>query len=466
MVLPEKLVFVDIETTGSRVTYDRIIEIGILRVENNQLVDTYQTLINPEVYLSPFIENMTGIRNEKLEQSPTFSEVKSEILDRLSDCVFVAHNVRFDYGFLKNEFKRYDTTYTSKHFCTAKLSKQLFPKFKRHNLDALISRFGFTCQTRHRAFDDAQVLWHFYQTLLQTIDAKVLHNAVDLALKKPSLPTVLSADVFDNLPESPGVYIFYGENDMPLYIGKSINIKERVLSHFSNDYESSREMSICSQTTRIETMVTAGELGALFKESSLIKSMQPLYNRRLRLTQSIVLLTQEITQEGYQSVKIQETKSIMADMLDQILGIFRSKRQAKQHLELLVKNYQLCNKFMSLEKTNSSCFSHKLGICNGACLGKEASIRYNMRFVQAFHRNKIQPWPYKGPILIKETNPQENIGEGFVVDKWCLLGSLSYEYNNPSDVLSREPQFDYDTYMILNRALRSEKLKHSISLLN
>ncbi len=270
MSLPSKLVFVDIETTGSRVTYDRIIEIGILRMEYGELVDTYQTLLNPELYLSPFIENLTGISKNELEQAPTFNDVKDVILEKLSDCIFVAHNVKFDYGFLRNEFQRHNLLYSSKYFCTAKLSRLLFPHHRRHNLDAIIERFGFTCTNRHRAFDDARVLWDFYQTIQKEYNADTLSKTFSILLKKPSLPAGISEDDINNLPDSPGVYIFYDAQNTPLYVGKSINIKERVLSHFTSDHTSTKEMSLCSQVERIETLTTSCELGALLNESYLI----------------------------------------------------------------------------------------------------------------------------------------------------------------------------------------------------
>src|SRR5437867_5621 len=138
-MLPKKLAFVDIETTGTRVSRDRIIEIGILRVEENKLVATYKTLINPQTYISPFIEQMTGISKEALENAPIFSDVKEKILDILDDCVFVAHNARFDYGFLKTEYKHLGISFSPKQFCTVKLSRLLYPKYKQHNLDSLIN---------------------------------------------------------------------------------------------------------------------------------------------------------------------------------------------------------------------------------------------------------------------------------------------------------------------------------------
>ena len=133
-MLPTKLAFIDVETTGTRASYDRIIEIGILRIEDNKLVKTFKSLINPQSYLPKEITMLTGITQQDIENAPTFRSIKDEIFETLKDCTFVAHNVRFDYAFLKHEFLREHITYSSKHFCTVRLSRILFPQWQRHNL--------------------------------------------------------------------------------------------------------------------------------------------------------------------------------------------------------------------------------------------------------------------------------------------------------------------------------------------
>ncbi|PIZ64583.1 hypothetical protein CO051_01130 [Candidatus Roizmanbacteria bacterium CG_4_9_14_0_2_um_filter_39_13] len=137
--------FVDIETTGTSTRHDRIIEIGILRVENDKIVKKYNQLINPETHVSPFITQITGIIPDDLEDAPTFEIVKDEVYELLRDSIFVAHNVRFDHGFLKNEFKRFDMQFSMKQLCTVRLSRTLFPEHRHHNLDAIIERFNITC---------------------------------------------------------------------------------------------------------------------------------------------------------------------------------------------------------------------------------------------------------------------------------------------------------------------------------
>lgn len=462
----DTLAFVDIETSGSSTTHDRIIEIGILRVENNKLVKTYEKLINPLKTISPFIEEMTGIRAKDLEHAPTFEDVKEEILELLDSCIFVAHNVRFDYGFLKNEFRRYGIAFSPKHFCTVKLSRALYPEHQKHNLDALMERFNLSCERRHRAFDDAKVLWDFYQIIHKQLPQQQVKEALQIILKRPSLPTHLPPDTIDELPENPGVYIFYGENDIPLYIGKSINIRDRVTSHFVNDHTSTKEMNISQQLQRIETISTAGELGALLKEATLVKELQPLYNRHLRKAQNCIIARKIQTKEGYDSIKLEETSDIHKEDLHDIVSIFRTKQQAKERLANIGNKYALCEKILGLEKGKGACFGYKIEQCHGACIGEELPIKYNLRFAEAFYHSKIKSWPFSGPIRIEEHDEFEGRKESFIFDQWCLVSEDTREENWEDNNNSPEGiSFDYDTYKILVRYIFNEKNQKNIKIL-
>lgn len=464
-MLPQKLVFIDTETTGLSVSHDRIIEIGIVRVENGRIVAEYQSLINPQTYLSPFITSITHITDADLASAPTFYEIRKDIYALLEGAVFVAHNVRFDYGFLKNEFKRTDMQFSAKHFCTAKLSRELFPHHRHHNLDSIIERFGLTFERRHRAFDDAKILWDFYQKLLQTVDLQTLEKSIMRGLRRPSLPLKMSEDLLDSLPESPGVYIFYGENHVPLYVGKSINIKERVLSHFASDHAIAKEMHLSRQVENIEAIQTAGELGALLRESQLIKQLQPLYNRKLRSSRRLIVLKRRLNKSGYEEHFLEELLTISPDETEDIVGVFRSKKQAKDFLYTLVKEYSLCEKLIGLEKTASGCFAYRLGNCKGACMDSENPLVYNARCIIAFSKNKIKPWPFPGPILLSEKEDATKTEDAFYIDKWCLLGKQTIKDGQADFFEDKDYRFDMDTYKILVQFLKKEYKQYSIRLI-
>lgn len=448
-MLPDNLTIVDTETTGASAPFDRIIEIGILRIEKGEVVKEFSSLLNPGGLISPFIENLTGISNAELENAPTFYEILPDIEPLFEGSVFVAHNARFDYAFIKNEYKRCNKSFQAKQLCTVKLSRALFPRYRHHDLSSLIDRFGLSVEKRHRAFDDAKAVWDFLTVIQGHVDPHEITKKVQTVMKKPSLPPGLSESDIDSLPDTSGVYIFYGDGNVPLYIGKSVNIRDRVQSHFSQDHASVTEMTIAQQVKRIEVIRTAGELGALFKESTLIKSMQPLYNRMLRQKRKLLILRKIPTDVGYSSVEIQEVDTIPHDDFGNVLGVFKSRKQIKTILNGISQKYGLCQKYLLLEKPKKGCFGYHLGWCKGACIGKEKPLQYEMRFISAFSEYKIKQWPFEGPILIKEGNDEHS--EGFVIDKWCLLGSVTSDIE---DLSFREYEFDYDTYKILLQFLK------------
>jgi DNA polymerase III subunit epsilon len=458
----EKLAFVDIETTGGSLYGDRIVEIAVLRVENFKVVKKFQTLINPQRYLPPSIVDITGIDPSELDKSPTFEDIAPQLLEILEGCKFVAHNVRFDYSFIKNELKRLGINFSQKHFCTVKLSRRLFPEHKHHNLDVVIERCGFKIKRRHRAFDDAEVLYKFYKLAKKQFGEEALLQAVADISKQPSLPVHLASNIPGALPKKPGVYIFYGPDQMPLYVGKSINIRQRVLSHFQNDHSSSSEMKIAQQIASIETIQTAGELGALLKESDLVKSLQPLYNRKLRKSRALMVLKRS-EQNSFASVNLELAHEIHPEEIETIFGTFKSKRQAENTLMAIADENQLCRKLLGVEKTTRHCFGYSLGKCRGACIGEESPSLYNLRFEMAFAKMKLVRWPFQNPIVIREDGSSNDSGDGFVIDKWCYIGKVEYNSEGREVIARPEVKFDLDIYKIIRSFIHSPKNMSKIS---
>lgn len=462
-MLPNQFAFVDIETTGGSVTHDRIIELGLLRVENGVVTDTYETLINPQTYVSPFIEDMTGIHQEELVSAPLFEEVKDTFLRLMEGCVFVAHNVRFDYSFIKNELRRLGISFSPHHLCTVKLSRYLYPQHKRHNLSSIIERHNLQCSRRHRAFDDAKAIFDFYTLSKKAIPEKKFTQAITAILKRPSLPIGLSEDQVESLPDSPGVYIFYSEEKIPLYVGKSINIRDRVLSHFSGDHLSTKEMNMCQQVRSIESVNSGGELSALVRESMMIKQLQPLYNRMLRLHKKMVLAV-ETTVDEYKAVIFKTVSQIDEADKEHVVGVFRSLKQAKESFEELAKKHSLCKKLLHIEKTRNGCFGYKLGWCKGACMGKESALQYNMRHTIAFSALKIKKWPFPGPILIREENEQAGLTESFLIDRWTIQKILRNDQENTETMV--DTSFNLDVYKILSRYVFDAKHQKNIHVVS
>jgi DNA polymerase-3 subunit epsilon len=261
------------------------------------------------------------------------------------------------------------------------------------------------------------------------------------------------------------VYIFYGEKGMPLYIGKSKNIKNRVLSHFSADIHSPTEMRISQQIESIETVQTVGELGALFLESQMIKKMLPLYNKKSRIKRELIGIKSKINEQGYQEVYLQPITTILPHEAKTFLGFSRSRKQAKALLADLAKQYGLCEKLLGLEKTAKACFAYRLKRCGGACVDEEKPLLYNMKCSNAFAATKILTWPFSNPILIEE---QEfaNSKEYFLVDQWCYLGSIRVDNEGiKKSSLVDTSVFDLDVYQILKQYLKDSQNYKKVRLL-
>jgi len=454
------IAFVDLETTGTTSTGDRITEIGIVRVADGEFVDEWSTLVNPERSISEDIRVLTGITNEMVREAPTFGELRREVFERLEGHMFVAHNARFDYGFLRNEFRRAEMKYTADVLCTVRLSRRLYPEAVGHSLDSVIARHGlqdvFTAEGtprtgRHSALGDARAIWRFVQMLYRERDANEIETAVRRLLKIPSLPPQLAPDALENLPEGPGVYRFYGVNDLPIYIGKSVNVRDRVRSHFSSDYRSANDVRISSEIRRIEVEETAGELGALLKEARLVKELLPLHNHRLRRKMNAVFLRLPDLRSAPEIVANKDIDwAARGEGAETLFGPFATKQHVKQMLENLAAGQGLCWRILGWEKRGGPCFARQVRKCRGACIGEETPEAHNVRLATALAPYRLPDWPFEGRILVREANPGTGIQEGHVFERWSHLGTARSEEDLMELAEARvEIDFDPDVYRIL-----------------
>lgn len=450
----QPLAFVDLETTGGSATKDRITEIGIVLVDDDG-VREWSQLVYPQMRIPLFIEQMTGISNAMVEFSPTFDQVAKKLHTLLQGRLFIAHNARFDYGFLKNEFKRVGLLFNPQVLCTVKLSRALYPQFHRHNLDSLIERHQLKAKERHRALADAQLIHQFWQHAHLQFSADAIEATVKNLVQRSSLPSQLDPNLVHELPEGPGVYLFYGENDLPLYIGKSVNIRQRVLSHFAADHRHNKEMSLSQQTKRIDWIETGGELGALLTEAKLIKQMTPVHNQRLRRKNALC---------AWQLAQIQDQllpRLTWANELDfgaqdNLYGLYSNQRDAQKALRNLAEQHHLCLGVLGLEKIGSGkpCFAHQLKRCRGACVGQESGLDHATRLLIAMSKLKLTSWPYPGAIGIRE---EEDL---HIIDHWCYLGTAHSDEEIQELLEQGRPAFDRDTYMTLVKALKKTQVVH------
>lgn len=457
-MLNRPIACIDVETTGTSPQHDRITEIGVVEIDPDGSVREWSTLLNPETRIPPFIEKLTGISNAMVADAPHFVEIADELQQRLAGRIFVAHNVRFDHAFIKNEFKRIERDFRTDTLCTVRLSRRLYPQYFKHNLDSLIQRLGLTMDDRHRALADARVLAAFLRRLPQELEAETINAAIRHVMAKPALPTHLPENLIDDIPDGPGVYLLFGDNDMPLYIGKSTRLRMRVLSHFSDDHRNTKELRIAQQTKRVEWRETAGELGALLLEARLVKEMQPLHNQRLRREEDLCAWQLVATPADGHRLTLRHASEDDFARGEPLYGMYTSERKAIQTLRELATAHRLCLVQLGLEKPargkSAPCFAHQLQRCHGVCIGKEDPRQHDSRLMTALSRLRLQSWPYAGPVAIHEQ--YGSLQEWHVIDDWRHLGTTQEE-SELAAILesSRQNMFDPDTYKILAKRINA-----------
>jgi DNA polymerase-3 subunit epsilon len=482
LVLPRDLVFVDLETTGGNAAFHRITEVGIVRMQDDRVVEEWSSLVNPECRIPAYIEAFTGITNEMVAGAPRFSELAALVFEKLrspnpnpESPIFVAHNARFDYSFLRTEFRRLDVHFSAKVLCTVKLSRRLFPEYHRHSLDAVMERHRLTCAARHRALGDARVLGDFWSKLRSEISEEALAAAAQIVIGTNRLPAHLPAGLADELPEGPGVYRLFGEGDVLLYIGRSHSLRTRITGHFTTENSDPKQQKKAQQTRRIDWVETAGDLGAQLKEAEWIKTQKPLFNKRLKAKSEGFTL--QAAERG-RGVKLAALADLEPAGLADCYGVFQSRRDGIKALTDIARAHSLCLKILCLEapeaaaaadpataadpaaaagvfaespveRLGASCVGFQIGRCKGACVGKEPLILHDIRLKMALASLKLKPWPFPGRVAIAEGH-----GEFHVLDHWVYVGTARSE--DELDELRTKAvhaAFDADVYRILVRYL-------------
>jgi len=444
---------VDLETTGGMAVHHRIIEVGIVLLEDGKVLEQWSSLVNPGQRIPPSIENFTGISNEMVADAPAFADLRDEVRRRLHGRLFIAHNARFDYGFVRNEFRRLGEKFSAPVLCTVRLSRALFREHARHNLDTLIERYGLDCAARHRALGDAAVLPPLLAAFEAAAGVERMQEAATAALNESRLPPHLPPDLAEDLPEGPGVYLFRGEAGALLYVGKSRNLRSRVIEHFASEHRSSKEAKLTRQVRGVEWVETGGELGALLLESRLVKQLAPTANRRLRRPAGMQCVRLAERAGGVEA-SIEPLEAAVAGEDLELYGPFRAERDARRALEGKAREAGLCLKVRGLERGAGSCFAYQLGRCRGACVGKEPRALHDARLRLALASLRLKAWPFPGPVGIRERGP---MGEGsvlHVVDQWHHLGTAASDAEVTALVeRNAEAPFDPDAYRIIARCL-------------
>jgi DNA polymerase-3 subunit epsilon len=369
---------IDIETTGGSSRLEKITEIAVYLHDGEKITGEFTTLIFPERNIPYFITNLTGITNEMVEDKPRFYEIAKKIIELTEGRTFVAHNARFDYSFIREEFKSLGYNYKRKLLDTVALSRKLFPGHRSYSLGNICKDLGIEINDRHRAAGDALATVRLFEMCLKQ-DAEINGSKSDLIknTRISKLNPCLDITVIDRIPEEAGVYYFYDEKGNLIYIGKSRNLFSRVTTHLSNN-TTGRSMEMRDAIASIEWEVTGSELIALIRESFEIKANKPIYNRAQRRTSFQWGIFHNYDQNGYLNFFFDQIRDD-----EHHLAVFTSKEKARQKLLNLTEAYSLCQKLSGLYETGGACFHYQVGICKGACCDMEPASDYNERAEKA-----------------------------------------------------------------------------------
>ena len=403
----------DLETTGGNNLSDRIIEIAIVLHDGKEIIEEYSTLIDPVRRIPYRIQNITGITNEMVAGKPKFYEVAKKVVQMTENCTLVAHNAKFDYGFLKNEYKSLGFEFKREVLCTVTLSRSLLPGQVSYNLARLCTAIGLEAGKFHRALSDARACKDLFLHLLKIADKQATDLEAAGQLSRLNPDAHLKKEQIDKLPKATGVYYFYNEFQQLIYVGKSVDIRSRVLSHFAN-HTNTRALEMKAAISHIRYSITGSELVALLKESDEIKRFKPIYNRAQRRSRYNIGLFASYTTEGYLEFKYERLRKGGPEPV----SAFATLSEVKSFLTDMLDRHQLCQRLTSVQKGKGACFHHAIHKCLGACLGKEPPKEYNERAQKVIGRLQ-----YSGNNLLivdKGRSPEE--GALVLVENGHYLG--------------------------------------------
>lgn len=406
---------IDVETTGLSAKSEKITEIAIYIHDGEKIVDEFSTLINPERKISYQITRLTGINNQMVAEAPKFYELAKKIIELTEDKIIVAHNATFDYNFIRSEFKSLGYDYKRKTLCTVKLARKLIPGRRSYGLSNLCRELNIVINGRHRAYGDALATVKVFELLLSLDE-----NAASQSLK--CYQSDLSKDILNGLPEKAGVYYFYNKSNELIYVGKSISIRDRVLSHLNNNL-TKKAIEMRNAIADVKFELTGSELVALLLESHEIKFHKPLYNRAQRRTLYNYGLYQFKDEDGYERLNILKLIDGSTPLTS-----YTSKEEAKQHLFSMVEEYQLCQKLTGLYESEGACFHYQIQQCNGACIQEEKPKEYNKRVKTAIRNYQFKHQSF----FIIDTGRNDNEKSIIKIDngKYLGFGYLDSSQNN------------------------------------
>jgi len=369
---------VDIETTGGYAAAHGITEIAILIHDGLTVIDRYETLINPHQQIPIHIQALTGISNEMVADAPDFRDVADEIYNLLHDKIFVAHNVNFDYSFIRHHLEACGYTLNSKKLCTVRLSRKLFPGFPSYSLGKLCTALNVSLSNRHRAGGDADATAIILGMLIERDTEDLIAGTLKKSSKEQVLPPNLQIDAIEKIPNTPGVYYFKNEKGKVVYVGKAKQLKKRVCTHFSGNSISLQRQNFLKSIYSIDFQTCGTELMAFILEAAEIKKLWPENNRAMKRFEQKYSLYHFEDQNGYIRLGIDKYRKN-----GEALYSFNNLLEGHQLLRTIAAEHFLCEKLCFIQTPRNACTAHATGGCQGACIGEESFTDYNFRAQEA-----------------------------------------------------------------------------------
>ncbi|GAA4806390.1 DEDD exonuclease domain-containing protein [Nocardioides caeni] len=370
---------VDLETTGGSVADgDMITEIGAVKVRGGEVLGEFQTLVNPQTAIPAFIAVLTGITNPMVADAPPISSALPAFLEFAAGSVLVAHNARFDVGFLRHfatqqqlawpDFEVLDTVRLARHVVTR-------DEAPNHKLSSLARVFRASTTPNHRALADARATVDVLHGLIGRLGGLGVHTLEELQSYsvKVAASTRRKRHLADRLPHAPGVYLFQDDAGRVLYIGTSRDLRRRVRSYFTASEKRSRMGQMVGLATTVTGITCATPLEAEVRELRLIAEHKPPFNRRSRHPEKVTWL--KLTREVWPRLSL--VRKVLDDDADYV-GPFSSRGAAESSLAALHEVFPIrqCSDRLGRKPSRSACVLAEMERCLSPCDGSIDSSTY------------------------------------------------------------------------------------------
>ena len=453
----EMYAVVDVETTGGKFNEEGITEIAIYRFDGVKIVDQFSSLVNPLREIQPFVQRLTGINSKMLVNAPKFYEIAKRIVEITEDAVLVAHNAEFDYRIIRTEFKRLGFDFERQSLCTVDLAQKLLPEVPSYKLGKLVRFLGIPIADVHRAHGDAQATVELFKVLLEKDSSKEIISAHIKTLNKKQVPSKY-LNIIDELPTETGVYYIYNEAGSIIYIGKSKNIKKRVLSHLTS--KSRKAEKIQKAIFRVTYELCGNECLAFLKEQHEIKKNQPRLNHALKYRHFAMGIRRDVS-SPYHRLLVEQVHQDR-----QYLDVFKNKKEAEGRLRYWLEEFSLCAQHTSFARAQGACFRKGINKCQGACVGEEHCDAYNTK-VQAVAESLL--YPFENFLIIdkgKKTGEKSFIFIKEGVFQGYGYFQLNHQIKSIEKIEVRLVKIDdnRDTQAVIRSFLRRERFQKLINL--